>query len=225
MKTGGRWLRTPVRPVGWVVAVGRGAGAVLRDPVIVILLLAGVAELFAGDPLVDGLTLLTVAAALGLDRVRRRRPAGAPVHGRGWGERLVPGRLTPALVAGWLLYSLAAGGLARFSWAAMVAAAVPGVVGVASGWWAAPRAPAEAAPTQAAEAAPIRAGGAPAWAALFVALALLELGAWLLQPSLTTASAAHPTISALLDPVLASHPERAVGFAAWLALGWFLVRQ
>jgi hypothetical protein len=25
--------------------------------------------------------------------------------------------------------------------------------------------------------------------------------------------------------VLASHPGRAVGFAAWLALGWFLVRQ
>jgi hypothetical protein len=219
MKAGGRWLRTPARPVGWVAAVGRGAGAVLRDPVVVILLLAGAAELFAGDPLVDGLILLTVAAALGLDRLRRR-PADAPAHGWGWGERLVPGRLTPALVAGWLLYSLAAGGLARFSWAAMVAVAVPGVVGVVSGWWAPPRAP----PRAPAEAAP-EAGGAAAWAALFVALALLELGAWLLQPTLTTESAAHPTISALLDPVLASHPGRAVGFAAWLALGWFLVRR
>jgi hypothetical protein len=51
---------------------------VLRDPVIGILL-AGVAKLLAGDPLVDGLVLLTVAAALGWDRVRRRgSPGGEP---------------------------------------------------------------------------------------------------------------------------------------------------
>jgi hypothetical protein len=199
--------------------LGRVAGTVLRDPVIAILLLAGVADLLAGDPVVDGLVLLTVAAALGWDRVRRR-PAGDHGPGRfgaGWGERLVPAHGGPALVAGWLLYSVAAGGLTRFSLPALVAVALPGLVGVVSAWSATAGAPAEA--------AALRAGGAAAWAALFVALGLWELTAWLLQPTLTTDSPEHPTISVLLDPLLASHPGRSVGFAAWLALGWFLVRR
>jgi hypothetical protein len=112
---------------------------------------------------------------------------------------------------------VAAGGLARFTWPVMVAVVVPGIVGVMSAWYAAPR--------PSAEAAPIQAGGAAAWAAVFVALALWELGTWLLQPTLTTGSPAHPTISVLLDPLLGSSPGRSVGFAAWLALGWFLVRR
>jgi hypothetical protein len=203
--------------VAWLVPAGRAVGTVLRDPVVVILLLAGAAELLAGDPLVDALVLLTVAAALARDRVRGRPPGGVPIAAPGWADRLVRARPTPALVIGGLLYSVAAGGLARFSWPAMVAVAVPGVVGVASAWHAAPGPPAEA--------APIRRGGAAGWAAVFVALGLWELGAWLLQPSLTTGSPAHPTISILLDPLLGSHPGRSVGFAAWLALGWFLVRR
>jgi hypothetical protein len=193
---------------------------VLRDPAIGILLLAGVAELLAGDPLVDGLVLLTVAAALGWDRVRRRPRGGEPTAapgGQGWAHWLAPARLTPALVIAGLLYSVAAGGLARFSWPAMVAVAVPGVVGVTSAWHAVPGPPAEA--------APIQEGRTAGWAAVFGALALWELSAWLLQPTLTSGSLAHPTISFLLDPLLGSQPGRSVGFAAWLALGWFLVRQ
>jgi hypothetical protein len=217
-KPGARWSRTPPRLVAWLASAGRAVGTVLRDPVIVVLLLAGAADLLAGDPLVDGLVLLTVAAALGWDRVRGRRPlGGGPTAAPGWADRLVPARRTPALVIGGLLYSVAAGGLARFSWPAMVAVAVPGVVGVVSAWFAAPRPPAEAVPVQP--------GGAAGWAAVFVALGLWELGAWLLQPTLTTGSPAHPTISILLDPLLGSRPGRSVEFSAWLALGWFLVRQ
>jgi hypothetical protein len=115
--------------VAWLVPAGRAVGTVLRDPVVVILLLAGAAELLAGDPLVDGLVLLTVAAALARDRVRGRPPGGVPIAAPGWADRLVRARPTPALVIGGLLYSVAAGGLARFSWPAMVAVAVPGVVG------------------------------------------------------------------------------------------------
>ncbi|MFL6271662.1 MAG: hypothetical protein ACJ75A_16250 [Actinomycetes bacterium] len=203
--------------MAWLVPAGRAVGTVLRDPVIVILVLAGAAELLAGDPLVDGLVLLTVAAALARDRVRGRPPGGVPIAAPEWADRLLRARPTPALVIGGLLYSVAAGGLARFSWPVMVAVAVPGVVGVASAWYAAPRPPVGT--------APIRQGGAAGWAAVFVALGLWELGAWLLQPSLTTGSPAHPTISILLDPLLGSHPGRSVGFAAWLALGWFLVRR
>jgi hypothetical protein len=215
----------------------------LRDPVIVIFLLAGVAEILAGDPLLDWLVLLMVAAALGWDRVRRRRPAdGEPVDepdawgrfgdlrptlaadpvaagqpGPRWVGRFGSDRLPPALVIGGLLYAAAAGGLARFSWPAVVAVAGPGLVGVLSAWRSPPR--------PSVEVPPIHASGAAAWVAVFVLLALWELSALLLQPALTIDSPAHPTISVLLDPVLGSHLGRSVGFAVWLALGWFLVRQ
>jgi hypothetical protein len=65
--------------------------------------------------------------------------------------------------------------------------------------------------------------GLVAWAAVFVALGLWELSALLLQPSLTTDSYAHPTISVLLDPVLAGHLGRSVVLSLWLASGWYLV--
>jgi hypothetical protein len=214
------WPEGPSRPGTRLRAVGHAVGTVLRDPVIAILLLAGVAEILAGDPLVDWLVLLTTAAALGWERMRRRRPAnGEPVGAPepGWVDRLVPDRLTPALVIGGLGYAVAAGGLGPFSWPAMVAVAGPGLVGVMSAWQAAPR--------PSAKAAPIHAGGAAAWAAVFVVLALWELAALLLQPSLTTSSPQHPTISVLLDPALGSQLGRSVGFAVWLALGWSLVRR
>jgi hypothetical protein len=232
-KRGAMWPEGSSRPGTRLTAVGQTVGTVLRDPVIAILLLAGVAEILAGDPLVDWLVLLATAAALGWDRMRRRpapdgdaagrvrppRPADGSAlaqPGPRWVGRLVPGRLTPALVIGGLGYALAAGGLDPFSLPAMVAVAGPGLVGVMSAWRAGPRPPPEAAPLHA---------GAAAWAAVFVVLALWELGALLLQPSLTTSSALHPTISVLLDPALGSHPGRSVGFAVWLALGWFLVRR
>ena len=62
-----------------------------------------------------------------------------------------------------------------------------------------------------------------AWAAVFVTLGLWELTQLLLQPTLTTDSYAHPTISVLSDPVLATHPGRSIALFVWLALGWFLV--
>jgi hypothetical protein len=58
-----------------------------------------------------------------------------------------------------------------------------------------------------------------------VALGLWELTQLLLQPSLTTDSRSHPTISVLTDPVLGSHPGRSVLLFAWLAAGWFLVKE
>lgn len=115
----------------------------------------------------------------------------------------MPARLTPALVIAGLLYSLAAGGLARFSGPAMAAVAVPGVVGVVSAWHAVPGPPAEA--------APIQAGRAAGWAAVFVALALWELSAWLRQPTLTSGSPAHPTISFLLAALAEAGTRAGVG--------------
>jgi hypothetical protein len=73
--------------------------------------------------------------------------------------------------------------------------------------------------------APIERVGAFAWAAVFIALGLWELAALLLQPDLVTMSYAHPTISALMDPVLASHAGRSATLFVWLGLGWFLLQR
>jgi hypothetical protein len=62
-----------------------------------------------------------------------------------------------------------------------------------------------------------------AWLAIFVGLSLWELINLLLQPSFTTDSYAHPTLSVLSDPFLASPVGRAIGLFLWLVLGWYLV--
>ena len=67
--------------------------------------------------------------------------------------------------------------------------------------------------------------GTLAWVAVLVAGCLWELGALLQQPSLTTDSYSHPTVSTLTDPVLANSPGRAVVLLGWLALGWYLVER
>ena len=155
-------------------------------------------------------------------RLGRDRPPvtvggdAAAAPGPGWFDRLVPARLTLAVVIGGLGYAAVAGGLDPFSWPAMVAVAAPGLVGVMNAWRTSSR--------PSAEAVPIQVGGA-AWVAVLVVLALWELGALLLQPSLTTGSPLHPTISVLLDPAFGSHLGRSVGFAVWLALGWLLVHR
>jgi hypothetical protein len=58
-----------------------------------------------------------------------------------------------------------------------------------------------------------------------VGAGLWELVALLGQPDLVTGSWEHPTVSVLLDPVLATYPGRAAVLAGWLAGGWFLCRR
>jgi hypothetical protein len=67
--------------------------------------------------------------------------------------------------------------------------------------------------------------GTAAWAALLGLSGVWELAALFFQPSLDTDSYAHPTISTLTDPVLVSAPGRSAVLAAWLGLGWYLVRR
>jgi hypothetical protein len=61
------------------------------------------------------------------------------------------------------------------------------------------------------------------WAVLLAAGGTWELSSLLQQPHLTTDSYAHPTISALSDPLLAGHPGRSVALGGWLLMGWFVV--
>ena len=217
------------------VGVGLAILGALRDPVIVIFVLAGTFDLLSGDRIIDGAILLAVAVALGWDAARRppadraaaevaesgedsTRPAlgAAPAPAPPSQGPAVPWRSPLVLLAG-MVYVVLVAGFARYSMPATLAVWAPAAAGVAVGW----RRPTSDGP----DPAPVPAAGAAVWAAVFVALGLWELAALLLQPSLTTDSWAHPTISVLLDPILATHPGRAVVLSLWLASGWWLLRR
>jgi hypothetical protein len=218
-------------PVGVSLAI---LGA-FRDPVIVIFLLAGTFDLLSGDRLIDGAILLAVALALGWDAARCPPAERAVAEVADAGEdslrppldevpvpvpssrgRAVPWR-SPMVVLGGVVYAVLVAGFVRYSLPATLAVWAPAAVGVAVAW----RRPV----ADGTDPAPVPAAGAVAWAVVFVALALWELAALLLQPSLTTTSWAHPTISVLLDPILASHLGRAIVLSLWLGSGWGLLRR
>lgn len=63
------------------------------------------------------------------------------------------------------------------------------------------------------------------WATVLSALGVWELSALIGQPTLEAGSYAHPTISYLLDPVLATYPGRLLGILLWLVAGRILVAK
>jgi hypothetical protein len=208
--------------------------AASREPVIIaIFVLAGIFEVLSGDPFVHGAVLFAVAGALSWDAIRRRREAVAqptePKVSSATAGDMHPGpaepvagsaaklRLTPAMVFAGVAYAIAVGTFGRYSWPSTVAVVGPGAAGVAVAW----RRPTHEEP------APLGLDpwGTLAWVAVFLALALWELAALLLQPSLSTPSAAHPTISTLMDPTLASHLGRSITLILWLGFGWFLLER
>jgi hypothetical protein len=218
--------------------------AAIRDPVAVILVVAGVFDGISGNP-VHSTLLFAVAAALGYDAVRRKvrtmasgeidassGPGSLHVAGDGGarpssvtkggpGVEPASGLLrNPLLVAAVLLvgvvYAGVVGTFGRYSWPATVGVLVPGAAALALAW----RGPIEAG----VEPPAIDRLGILAWLCVLVGLALWELTELLLQPSLHRGSYAHPTISVLTDPILATHPGRSVVLFLWLAFGWWLVR-
>ena len=66
---------------------------------------------------------------------------------------------------------------------------------------------------------------AMAWGAVVVLTAVWDLAAWLAQPAYNVASADHPTISLLLDPLTGSLLPRFVLWCCWLYVGYRLVRR
>ena len=62
------------------------------------------------------------------------------------------------------------------------------------------------------------------WAVVVLVGCLLELGNFLTQPDPQTDDPAHPTLSALVDPLLDDGWVRAAAAGAWLLLGWWVVR-
>lgn len=193
----------------------------LRAPVVWVLLAIAFFTSISGKP-VDGVLMLIVAVGLAWDAGRRalRHPEAEETPAPARTDRLRGRRrrfAVIALLAGAVAYAGVVGSFSRYSWPATAAIIGLGTVVVLIGW----HGPVRARPDGGRPPVP----GALAWLAVLVAGCLWELSALLQQPSLTTDSYAHPTISTLTDPVLATSPGRAVILLAWLALGWYLVDQ
>lgn len=203
----------------------------LRQPLVGILLLISLCSAISGKPL-DGFLIATVAVLLAWDAARARlrawpvspraSTATAPPHEAGLAPpgsaavRPRPARLlvTVVAVAGAAGYAAIVGGFSRYSWPVTIAVVALSCLMVTIAW----QGPVRSRPALTGR--PLR--RVWTWALLLLTGGGWELSSLLQQPHLTTDSYAHPTISALSDPVLASHPGRTVFLAAWLGLGWFL---
>ena len=107
-------------------------------------------------------------------------------------------------------YAWWAAGLRPFTWPALVAVGVAGVVAIVVGTCR-PRPSGSGGH---------HTGGARAWGILFALLVAWELAAYLQHPR-----ADHPTLSSLADQVLDGRPARALAFLAWMAVGADLARR
>jgi hypothetical protein len=187
----------------------------------------------SGKP-VDGVLMLIVAVGLAWDAGRRARgggvrgdagEAGSVAGPAEPGEAQPPQRVgsrrrllvVAALLAGGAAYAGVVGSFIRYSWPATAGIIGLGTVVVLIGWHGPLR------NRRAQGSLPV--AGTLAWAVVLVFGCLWELAALLLQPSITTDSSAHPTISTLTDPLLSASPGRALLLAGWLVVGWYLVER
>ena len=192
----------------------------LRAPVVWVLLAIAFFTSISGKP-VDGVLMLIAAVGLAWDAGRRAlrhpeageaaAPARTPGRPRGRRRLLVAGAVLGAAYAGLV------GSFSRYSWPATAGIIGLGTIVVVIGW----HGPVRARP----DGGRLRVAGTLAWLAVLVAGCLWELASLLQQPSLTTDSYAHPTVSTLTDPLLATSPGRVVVLFAWVAFGWYLVER
>jgi hypothetical protein len=187
----------------------------IRQPIVAILLVISFMTVISGKP-VDGLLLFVVATALAMDAGAREENAAMQTAWRLREDRL-PGRMLVPGVAAAVVYSLTVGSFDRYSWPATAGVVGVGASVVVIGWG-----------------GPVRSRDIPpkfsrpsvlTWASLLVIAGLWELAALLGQPNIETGSYAHPTISTLTDPLLASTLGRAVALLGWIGLGFFLVER
>jgi hypothetical protein len=219
-------LAAPGRAVA--ITPGQAALSGLRHPLVGVLLLIALCSTISGKPL-DGVLMATVAVLLAWDAARASlrgwpgypeantarslaRQEGTAPPGRA-ADRWRPARLLAAVAAA-VSYATIVGGFSRYSWPVTIAVVTLGCLMVAIAW----QGPVRSRPALTGR--PLR--RIWLWAVVLVAGGGWELSSLLQQPHLTTDSYAHPTISALSDPVLASHPGRTVFLGGWLLLGWFL---
>jgi hypothetical protein len=199
----------------------------LRQPIVLVLLLIAFFTSISGRVL-DGILMLTVALLLALDagKTRLRSQAGLSATAAVASGRAQAGRsgqdsrgvrrllIGLAWLAVGVLYAVLVGTFQRYSWPVTACVISLGCLMVAIGW----QGPLRQRPALTGQ--PLR--RAWLWGVVVCAGGLWELSSLLQQPHLTTDSYAHPTISALTDPLLASHPGRSLVLGIWLWLGWFL---
>jgi hypothetical protein len=220
-------VRGAVLPAGlWPMARG------LAHPAVLTLVLGAVFSYLAGDTVRAG-CLLALGVALAWDRARRgvaRPPAAAgegtpgtsgragvlPDEPAGRRRAAVRGLRVPAVGAA-VAYSLVVGWFPRYSWPATIAVTIPCAAAVLIAW--------RVAADSAGEPGRLPRAGMAAWALVGAGAAAWELTALALQPTLGTDSPAHPTLSYLANPVLASAAGRPAVLFGWLALGWYLARR
>jgi len=207
----------PARPAGRALAALAG----LRTPVVWILLAIAFFTSISGKP-VDGVLMLIVAVGLAWDAGRRalRHPGGEEAVAPARADRRAVGRRRFAilgLLAAGVVYAVVVGSFSRYSWPATAGIIGLGTIVVLIGW----HGPVRARP----DGGRLPVAGTLAWLVVLVAGCLWELSALIQQPSLTTDSYAHPTISTLTDPLLATSPGRMLVLFAWVAFGWYLVER
>jgi hypothetical protein len=191
--------------------------ALALDPLAWALLLAGVVDGFS-DNWVHAVLLMAAAAAVWWDAwwESSGHPTPAPVAFLGARRDL---RDRPGLVVALLLaavaFALVAGSWETYTWPMTFAVLVPATVGLVVGW----RGTLYERPVP----GPVSRRTAAIWWTVLVAGGLWELAALLLQPDIEVGSPDHPTISFLMDSVLAGHAGRTVTLLLWLLLGWWLL--
>lgn len=193
--------------------------AAARDRLMWIL---GLAAFFDGisDNWIHAVLLGSVAVAVGRDAARQARGIPSPAAVPLLGPRSAPSRdrwVELGVLVVLAAYAITAGLFDRYSWPATAAILLPASAVLVVGW----QGPLRPAPLP----DPPDRVGIRSWAALFVAAGLWELSALLQQPSLMVSSEAHPTISFLMDPVLATHLGRSIALAVWLGAGWWLLTR
>ncbi len=173
--------------------------------------------------------LLAVGMALAWDRARHRAP-GPPAAAASGTEippqpalfsaesaarrRAAMWKLVVPAVAAAAGYSLLLGLFQRYSWPATVLSGVPAAAAVIVAW--------RVSAGSADKPARLSWAGVAAWALVWVGASAWEVAALFLQPTLSTDSYAHPTLSYLANTILATMPGRSAVAFAWLAFGWYL---
>lgn len=182
--------------------------------------------MISGGTPARGAILFAGAALIVVDRIRAARAIPVRIES----PPVKPGRFAAShptepiqkLMGSSRLVLLAAGGalvasgFAVHSWPLTATVGLTGVLGLGWAWLTLGNPPAVHR---------VQVSGWLPWAMVLLALAVWEMTALVGQPTLEEGSYAHPTISYLLDPILATYPGRLVGLLVWLAAGRALVRR